>query len=117
MDLDPGTIASLRASMSGAVEAPGDAEFEKARRIWTASADRMFLQVAAERRAIAISTSATHLRSRGSTCRDLWSSRCGFRPSVSPGGFHRHKGPAMSRRRGESSSVRVAVRRRPRSTR
>ena len=40
MILDTQTIASLRASMSGAVVAPGDAEFEQARRIWNASADR-----------------------------------------------------------------------------
>lgn len=40
MNLDTGTLASLRASMSGAVVIPGDAEFEKARRIWNASADR-----------------------------------------------------------------------------
>lgn len=40
MNLDTGTLASLRASMSGAVVVPGDAEFEKARRIWNASADR-----------------------------------------------------------------------------
>lgn len=40
MNLDPGSIASLRASVTGAVVAPGDAEFEEARKIWNASADR-----------------------------------------------------------------------------
>lgn len=40
MNLDPATIASLRASMSGPVVAPGDSGFDQARRIWNASADR-----------------------------------------------------------------------------
>lgn len=85
MNLDTGTIANLRASMSGAVVAPGDAAFDKARRIWNASADRRpaLIAVCEEtsdvQRALALATDAglpVAIRSGGhsvagfSTCDD-----------------------------------------------
>lgn len=40
MNVEPATIAAMRASMKGDVLVPGDAAFEQARRIWNATADR-----------------------------------------------------------------------------